>query len=355
MRNRQILSIVGARPQFVKAAVVSRAFESTRSHIEESIVHTGQHFDTNMSEVFFEQMGIPKPAVNLGIGGMSHGAMTGAMLSELEKLYQERRPAAVLVYGDTNSTLAGALAASKLHIPVLHVEAGLRSYNKRMPEEQNRVLTDHLSDLLLAPTAQAVQNLEQEGISQGVIETGDVMYDAALYYAEKAVPPRGVKIPHRFALMTLHRAENTDDPQRLKSIVEAVNSAVSMTVILPLHPRTRKVLQGSGLALAGHVQTIEPVGYLEMVYLETRADRILTDSGGVQKEAYFFEKPCGTMRDETEWVETVAAGANTLLGADGEAIRSFLGSTHPEIYWPPLYGDGHAGEAAVSVIEDLLS
>jgi UDP-GlcNAc3NAcA epimerase len=323
--------------------------------MSESIVHTGQHFDANMSQVFFDQMSIPEPDHNLGIGGQSHGAMTGAMLAKLEALYVEMNPSAVLVYGDTNSTLAGALAASKLHIPVVHVEAGLRSYNKQMPEEQNRVLTDHLSRLLLVPTDQAVRNLEQEGLTSGIERVGDVMYDAALFYAPQSKAPTGSSLPERFGLMTLHRAENTDSPDRLNSIVDAVNGVPDQEIVLPLHPRTKAAMERARLSFKSHVWVIDPVGYLEMSYLEQRADFILTDSGGVQKEAYFFNKPCGTLRDETEWSETVTSGANTLLGAEQEQIVNFLRGRSAPTEWPSLYGDGDAGTKIVKSIAELIT
>ena len=260
----------------------------------------------------------------------------------------------MLVYGDTNSTLAGALAASKLHIPVVHVEAGLRSYNKRMPEEQNRIVTDHLSTLLLCPTNQAVLNLSREGLTDGVQWVGDVMYDAARFYADRASAPATVASSEPYYLVTVHRAENTDDPVRLKSIVAALNSVPERNAIFPMHPRTRKVMTNLGLSLDDHLRVIDPVGYYEMIWLEQHADFILTDSGGVQKEAYFYRKPCGTLRDETEWVETVEAGANTLLGADYDRIRGFLLDPPRPSRWDSLYGSGDAGGRVVDAIVELL-
>src|SRR5690554_5722354 len=295
----KILTIIGARPQFIKASVVSRAIQQAEG-IEEIILHTGQHFDANMSDVFFNQLGIPKPDVQLDIHGGSHGEMTGRMLVEIERALLEHKPDRVLVYGDTNSTLAGALAAAKLHIPVAHVEAGLRSFNMDMPEEINRILTDQISDMLFCPTTTAVNNLKNEGFGSkpvNVMQVGDVMQDAALLFASKAVAPAGGDLPEKFVLATLHRAENTDNPERLANIVEALNDihAKQSSVVLPLHPRTRKLIAEQGLSLDVHI--IDPVGYFEMVWLLDHCDLVLTDSGGVQKEAFFFGKACVTMRE----------------------------------------------------------
>ncbi len=316
--TKKILTVVGARPQFVKAAVVSRAIASS-GRLHETIVHTGQHYDDDLSRRFFEQLGIPPPAFNLGIGSGPHGLQTGRMLERLEHVMKELRPDVVLVYGDTNSTLAGALAAAKLHIPVGHVEAGLRSFNRRMPEEINRVVTDHLADLLFAPTPAAVENLAREGIPpERVHLTGDVMYDAALHFGRKAdegdspLDRLGLK-PGRYVLATVHRAENTNDASRLRAIVEALSElAREIPVVLPLHPRTRASLERSSLhgCFHGGLRVVGPVGYLEMVALERGARLIATDSGGVQKEAFFHGVPCVTLRDETEWVELVEAGWN---------------------------------------------
>lgn len=364
-----ILTVIGARPQFVKAAVLSRLIRSEehRGGFTETLVHTGQHYDQNMSEIFFREMRIPEPDVNLGVGGGGHGRMTGRMLESLEDLLQERKPDLVLIYGDTNSTLAGALAASKLLIPVAHVEAGLRSFNKRMPEEQNRVLADHLSAWLLCPTDQAVRNLLREGIegtagpaspdSPRVAKVGDVMYDASLYYREIAASrPEGERAVARlglagaFRLLTLHRAENTDDRERLSSILEALRDADDLPVLFPLHPRTRKMIETFGLTLPGHVRAIEPVGFLDMLELEQSCERIITDSGGVQKEAYFFGKPCVTLRDQTEWTETIEAGWNRVVGADPRAICAALEAGAPEGARPELYGSGDAGRR---ILEEL--
>lgn len=349
---RTVLTIVGARPQFIKAAVVSRALRA-QPGVREVLVHTGQHYDDNMSRVFFEELEIPEPDYHLGIGGGTHGQNTGRMLEALEEVLLQERPDWVLVYGDTDSTLAGALAAAKLHIPVAHVEAGLRSFNRRMPEEINRVLTDHVSDLLFAPTEVAVRNLLREGIPSDKIHlVGDVMYDAALYYGEKAeresqVLRRLGLVPKGYVLATLHRAENTDDPERLRVVLQAlaqVNKEVP--VVLPVHPRTRKRAEAFGLDhLLGEVLAIEPVGYLDMVMLEKNARVIATDSGGVQKEAFFHRVPCVTLREETEWVELVELGWNRLCPPrDPASIVGYLlhdwtgGEATP-------YGTGHAGSA----------
>lgn len=351
----KIVTVVGARPQFIKAAAISRAILE-RPSVRELIVHTGQHFDANMSDVFFEQLGIPRPAHHLGIGGGSHGAMTGRQLEAIEAVLMAERPDWVLVYGDTNSTLAGALAAVKLHIPVAHVEAGLRSFNRRMPEEINRILTDHASTALFAPTTTAQANLLTEGVDpQRVHLSGDVMYDAALYYRERAVPPAvferlGLE-PGRFVLATIHRAENTDDPQRLSAIFKGLADS-GRDVVLPLHPRTRQNLQSLGVPVSERVHLISPVGYLEMVWLEMNCALIATDSGGVQKEAYFHQKPCVTLREETEWVELVDTGWNTLTGADPIAIAAAISSARRPAGDVELYGKG---DAASRIVAELMS
>lgn len=349
----KVLTVVGARPQFIKAAVVSRAFREHRPDVREIIVHSGQHYDSNMSDVFFDELDIPRPNFSLGIGGGSHGQNTGRMIEKLEALMIEEKPDWVLVYGDTDSTLAGALAASKLHIPVAHVEAGLRSFNRRMPEEINRVLTDHVAEILFAPTEAGVRNLLDEGISEKKIKLiGDVMYDATLYYRKKARKP---KLPvelnfkgNDFVLCTIHRAENTDDPKRLKSILQGLGDS-GETIVLPMHPRTKAKIACLDTAVPANVWVIDPVGYLEMVWLEANCKLVATDSGGVQKEAYFFRKPCVTMRDETEWVELVEAGWNTLSGADAHNIASQLGNVRrPNC--DPFYG---SGQAAVRIAEEV--
>lgn len=351
----RILTIIGARPQFIKASVVSRAIQRT-GDIEEILLHTGQHFDANMSDIFFNQLGIPRPDIQLDIHGGGHGEMTGRMLIEIELALLKHKPDRVMVYGDTNSTLAGALAAAKLCIPVAHIEAGLRSFNMAMPEEINRILTDQISDLLLCPTATAVKNLNNEGFankSANVCQVGDVMQDSAILFAEKAISPSDGEIPANFILATLHRAENTDNPQRLAHIVEALNQIHHgyASVVLPLHPRTRKIISEQGLKLDVHL--IDPVGYFEMIWLLNHSQLVLTDSGGVQKEAFFFGKACVTMRDQTEWVELIEAGANELVGADREKIvdavarnigREVRDTEH-------LYG---GGEASRRIVAELL-
>jgi UDP-GlcNAc3NAcA epimerase len=356
------ITVVGARPQFIKAATVSRQMRD-RSDIREVLVHTGQHYDSNMSDIFFTEMDIPEPDYNLGVGSGPHGAQTGQMLAAIERVLLDERPDWVLIYGDTNSTLAGAIAASKLHIPVAHVEAGLRSFNRRMPEEMNRVLADHASSLLFAPTRTAVENLAREGIAGNkVIEVGDVMYDAALFYGERATSSSrilerlGVS-PGGYVLSTVHRAENTDDPERLRAIFDALTAvAAVIPVVLPLHPRTRATLDRIGLARhsSQRLLIVDPLGYLDMVMLEKNACLIVTDSGGVQKEAFFHRVPCVTLRDETEWVELVRLGWNRLLpptvGADlAPAILAAI-DTRGEEARP--YGEGHA---AARIVEKLLA
>jgi UDP-GlcNAc3NAcA epimerase len=351
----RIVTVVGARPQFIKAAVVSRAIAAAPAAglpaLEELIVHTGQHYDDNMSDVFFREMRIPEPACNLGIGGTLHGEMTGRMLAGIEQVLLERKPDAVLVYGDTNSTLAGALAAAKLHIPVAHVEAGLRSFNRRMPEEINRILADHVSSWLFCPTTTAMRNLEREGLSGArVLNVGDVMYDAALFYSRLAAPSAAIEalvreLDRGFYLATVHRAENTDDPVRLAAIIDSLDELAERSpLVVPLHPRTSKKLESLSIRPRA-ARIIEPVGYFDMLYLLQRCKAVLTDSGGLQKEAYFFRKPCVTMRDETEWLELVEGGYNALAGADRRRILGALDrleNAAPD--WDAkLYGDGDAG------------
>ncbi len=359
MQDISIITVVGARPQFIKAAAVSRAvaaFNRTDPpvRLNECIVHTGQHYDQNMSKVFFDQLSIPRPDVNLQVGSGPHGRQTGAMLEKLEEILLAARPDWVLVYGDTNSTLAGALAAAKLHIPVAHVEAGLRSYNRRMPEEINRIVADHLSTLLLCPTPTAVDNLTKEDITKGVHNVGDVMYDSVLFNADLARKSSSImqtlKLkPQSYYLATIHRAENTDNPARLAGILQAFRQ-IDAPIILPMHPRTQKTLGSAEKGIAQNVRIIEPVAYLDMLTLEAGARIILTDSGGVQKEAYWFGKPCITLRDETEWVELVHAGCNRVVGAETRAIVSAVnefesaGAALPADRPTDLYGDGHSAE-----------
>ncbi|NJD36169.1 MAG: UDP-N-acetylglucosamine 2-epimerase (non-hydrolyzing) [Betaproteobacteria bacterium] len=354
----KVLTIVGARPQFIKAAAVSRVIrDSFAGKIEEVLVHTGQHYDENMSQVFFDELDIPHPRYNLEISGGRHGEMTGRMLESIEKVLLDENPDWVLIYGDTNSTLAGALAAAKLHMPVAHVEAGLRSFNMRMPEEINRILADRVSNLLFCPTETAVKNLAAEGVAKGVFNVGDVMYDVSLFYRELARERSNVLRDFKldeggYVLATCHRAENTDDPVRLLAIVDALAAiARSMPVVFPLHPRTRKLLTEDGhLDRLGIVKLIDPVSFIDMVRLEQSAQAIVTDSGGVQKEAYFYGVPCLTTRDETEWVETVNSGWNKLVGADaGRITHAFVELRRPESHHP-LYGDGRAAERIVQLL-----
>lgn len=342
----KLFTVIGARPQFIKAATVSRALAAHYPDSREILVHTGQHYDANMSDVFFDELDIPRPGHHLGIGGGSHGQNTGRMLEKLDALMIQEKPDWVLVYGDTDSTLAGALAAAKLHIPVAHVEAGLRSFNRRMPEEINRVLTDHVADLLFAPTQLALRNLQKEGIADSKIHVvGDVMYDAALYYRPLARKPAWFDALRvgEFALCTIHRAENTDDPERMRGILAGLAES-PLPVVLPLHPRTRKQLAQFHLNLPNTIRVVDPVGYLEMVWLESHCRLVVTDSGGVQKEAYFHGKPCVTLRDETEWVELVELGANVLVGADRARIRAAVMGCESMICGSRdvLYGQGNS-------------
>lgn len=352
----KILTIIGARPQFIKAAAVSREI-AKHDDIEEIIVHTGQHFDSNMSEIFFDQMKIPKPEYNLEINSLSHGAMTGRMMEEIEKVLLDVQPDWVLVYGDTNSTIAGSLAAKKQHIKVAHVEAGLRSFNMDMPEEINRILTDRISDILFCPTQTAIDNLKKEGydnIDTKIVNCGDVMLDAALFYA-KMSNELNIDLPQKFILSTIHRAENTDDPERLENIFSALSDiSKEIPIVLPLHPRTRKILAKSKIDVT-KLHIIEPVGYLEMVYLLKNCEMVMTDSGGLQKEAYFFQKMCLTMRDETEWVELVQNGFNKLVGADKNLILSgyqdFKNLTVD--FSKKLYGNGDASSKILTELKKI--
>lgn len=357
----KIVTIIGARPQFIKAAVVSRVFATSKT-VEEILVHTGQHFDTNMSDVFFEEMCIPKPHYNLNINGLGHGAMTGQMLGKIEEVLLKEQPDWVLVYGDTNSTIAGALAAKKLHIKVAHVEAGLRSFNMNMPEEINRILTDRISDILFCPTDKAVENLDNEGynnIKCEIVKNGDVMQDAALFYVDKCRKP-AVELPSSFVLCTVHRAENTDDPKRLKDIFAALeNISDKCKVILPLHPRTKGKLNAIGYDFAhSNICFIQPVGYLEMVWLLKNCELVMTDSGGLQKEAYFFSKYCITMRDETEWIELVDNGFNRLVGSNQSVIERVYASlvNIPKVgFKNKLYGDGDAGNKILETLQTITT
>lgn len=353
---KRIITVLGARPQFIKAAAVSRAIAAD-GRLSERIIHTGQHYDPGMSDIFFKEMEIPEPAHHLGVGGGSHGAMTGEQLARIEAILLEEKPDWVLVYGDTNSTLAGALAAAKLHIPVAHVEAGLRSFNRRMPEEINRVLTDHLSEILFAPTQAAHAQLEREGIADEQIHiTGDVMMDAALHYRSRARRPDWFDAldieSGEFLLCTIHRAENTDSPERLRDILQGLSTS-ARPIILPLHPRTRKMLERLQLRPSGPVHIVDPVGYLEMVWLEMHCHAVVTDSGGVQKEAYFHGKPCITLRDETEWTELVELGVNTLVGADPQHIAKQINQPPVAASAGDVYGDGRAAHTIARILAEF--
>lgn len=345
----KLVTILGARPQFVKAATVSRALKKVG--VREVIIHTGQHFDANMSQVFFDEMEIPTPDYNLEISGLNHGAMTGRMLEKIEEVLLVEKPDYVLVYGDTNSTLAGSLAASKLHIQVAHVEAGLRSYEMKMPEEINRILTDRISSTLFCPTVTAVKNLEAEGYKNftcKIVLSGDVMLDAVQFYESKiethsTILEKENLVQQSFVLATLHRAENTNDPNRLREICTAFNEINSkVKVVLPLHPRTKSFLANQNIRLHAHI--IDPVGYFDMLALLKNCKMVLTDSGGLQKEAYFFEKYCITLRDQTEWIELLEAGVNVLAGADKEKIVDLFDANFGKIIKlkEGLYGRGDA-------------
>jgi UDP-N-acetylglucosamine 2-epimerase len=348
----KVVSVVGARPQFIKASPLSRAL---RPRHHEILVHTGQHYDREMSDVFFEELGMPVPDYHLGIGSGPHGAQTGAMLTGIETVLQKESPDAVIVYGDTNSTVAGALAAAKLGLPVAHVEAGLRSFNRRMPEEINRVLTDHLSSWLLAPSEVSRRQLAQEGIVQGVHVVGDIMVDALRLHGTRAserseVLERYQLGPGTYYLATVHRAENTDDADNLRRIFSALG-ALDRPVIVPLHPRTEKRVAELGVSIAGNVQVLAPQGYLDMLALQRGAACVLTDSGGIQKEAYYLHVPCVTLRNETEWVETVATGWNTLAGTDPRRILAAVaGRPASDTPHPDLYGDGLTAGRIVEIL-----
>lgn len=358
----RIITIVGARPQFVKAAMLSRAISMRNKEgmcFEGKLIHTGQHYDENMSRVFFHEMGILKPTWQLHCGNHTHGAMTGQMLMDIEKILIDNQPDYVLVYGDTNSTLAGALAASKLHIPVVHVEAGLRSFNKAMPEEINRILTDHVSSILCCPTQTAVQNLHKENITKGVYHVGDIMYDAALLFGKEAeqrstiLQTLGLS-PKEFLLCTVHRAENTDSQERLCQIAQAwTEIAASERIVIPLHPRTRIYLEKYNLLATLQQQLnilfTDPLGFLDMVMLERNARIILTDSGGIQKEAYFHKTPCITLREETEWTETIESGWNQLAGFHAKDIIKCL-STSNDRKEIQEYGDGNTAQKILDLL-----
>lgn len=357
----KILTVIGARPQFIKAGSVSRTIKNynenkeTTDRIKEIIVHTGQHYDTNMSDIFFDEMKIPKPDYFLGIGGKSHGAMTGQMIEKIEEVAIKEKPDWIMVYGDTNSTLAGSIVASKLHIKLAHIEAGLRSFNMKMPEEINRILTDRISNLLFCPTDIAIQNLKNEGYDNlecKFVKSGDVMQDGAIFYKNISKKPK-YDLSHGYILSTIHRAENTDDISRLTSIIESLNKINETTqVVLPLHPRTKKIIEQNSIKI--DFKIIEPVGYLEMVWLIDNSSLIMTDSGGLQKEAFFFKKPCITLRDETEWVELIENKFNILVGANRNKILEVF-EKKEELFSKEfdidLYGNGIASS---NIIQEIL-
>ncbi|MBI2331858.1 MAG: UDP-N-acetylglucosamine 2-epimerase (non-hydrolyzing), partial [Chloroflexi bacterium] len=339
--------------QFVKAAAVSRILRETHNEV---LLHTGQHYDERMSEVFFRELGIPEPDYNLEVGSAGHSVQTGEMLIRMGPIFEKEEPDWVLVYGDTNSTLAGALVASKLHIPVAHVEAGLRSFNREMPEEINRVLTDHISQLLFCPAQNAAENLKLEGVTSGVHVVGDVMYDAVLRHSDAAEKKSSILnflglASKRYLLATVHRASNVDDTDTLLNILKTF-AMLGETVVFPVHPRTRKAIQSVGFSLAENIKLVEPVGYLDMLWLEKNARMILTDSGGVQKEAYWFGTPCITLREETEWVETVETGWNVVVGVGRERILNAVRSFAVPSGRPNLFGDGDASQKIVRLLEN---
>lgn len=354
--KKNIVTVVGARPQFIKAAPVSRALSQ---EFNEILIHTGQHYDYGMSEIFFQEMEMRPADFNLGVGGGTHGEQTGMMLMELEKKLAAVQADCVLVYGDTNSTLAGALAAAKAGIPLAHVEAGLRSYNRSMPEEINRVLTDHVSNSLFCPTNVAVENLAKEGVTQGVFQVGDVMYDALLHNLTLArtrsqILSRFELKAGEYALATIHRAANTDNPERMLSLLDALSS-LPTRVVFPVHPRTRGLIDRLGWKPGPNMLLSEPLGYFDILTMQEHANCILTDSGGMQKEAYLLGVRCITLREETEWVETVSSGWNRLVGVDKSAILEVFNSWHPQGTQPALYGDGHSAEKIRDILVEKLS
>lgn len=356
---KKIVSIIGARPQFIKTPLISKEI---RKFAKEILVHTGQHYDLNMSAIFFKELGIDKPDYNLGVGSETQGKQTARMLERIEQVLIKEKPDLVIIYGDTNSTVAGALAAAKLHLPVAHVEAGMRSYNRQMPEEINRVVSDHIADILLAPTESSVKLLKKEGITSGVYFVGDVMFDIQKTLSKKRSNAKILKAsaikPKKYLLATVHRQENTDIRQNLENIIEAFIK-IQEPIIFPAHPRTVKFLKGYGLdkeiAKHPHLKIIEPVGFFEMIALETNARLILTDSGGVQKEAYLDRVPCITLRNETEWVETIKSGWNKLAGADTRKILSLVKKFPKPKAHPNFLGDGKAYVKIAKIIKSFLS
>lgn len=354
----KLVHIVGARPQFIKYAPIARDIDSrdiSSERIENYLIHTGQHYDHGMSEIFFSELDIPKPDQNLGVGSGSHAEQTAEILIRAEKIYSSLQPDLAVVYGDTNSTLAGALAASKLNIPVAHVEAGLRSYNRSMPEEINRVLTDHMAELFFCPTQAAVECLQAEGVIQGVHLVGDVMYDSLLYFSSLAETMSSILQDldlerGKYLLMTLHRAANTDSLMVMQNIFQALENLSDHEIVFPLHPRTKQAIEIFGLKYPERVRFIDPVGYLDMLILEKCAAKILTDSGGVQKEAYLLQVPCITLRNETEWTETVDAGWNLLVGSNPETLVKAVHNFIPESDWVPHYGYGDSAKRIVDIL-----
>lgn len=345
----KILNIVGARPQFIKAAVIERTVKE-RNDVLSKIVHTGQHYDKNMSDIFFEELDIPKPEYHLGVGSGSHGKQTGFMLAKLEEVFIKEKPDWVLVYGDTNSTIAAALAATKLHIKVAHVEAGLRSYNMRMPEEINRIATDRISDILFAPTQNALDILNKEGLGSNSFFTGDVMFDSVLHFKQvtDTMDFSYLKLPEKFYLATVHRPSNTDNETNLRSIFSAFEQ-IEYPVLVPLHPRTKSKIENIELQ---NTKVIEPVSYLEMIHLLKHSEAVLTDSGGLQKEAYFLNKKCVTMREETEWIETLENDWNHLVGTDKNKILASINSKPKTDYISDSFGDGRSAELILDLLEN---
>jgi UDP-GlcNAc3NAcA epimerase len=351
--STKICTVIGARPQFIKASPLS---EVLRENFDEIIIHSGQHYSYSMSDIFFKELNMPKPHYNLAVGSSTHGDQTGTMLCKIEKVFLDEAPDFVLVYGDTNSTLAGALAASKLHIPVIHIEAGLRSFNKKMPEEINRILTDHVSQLLFVPSQVSINNLNNEGIFNGIYEVGDIMYDAILNGKERA--DRSSKIlaelnlkRNSYILSTIHRAENTDDKLKMTNIVSSF-SKIEKEIIIPLHPRTKKMMIEYGLEFPSNVKVIEPVGYLDMIQLMQNAFCVLTDSGGIQKEAYYLDVPCVTLREQTEWLETLDVGWNTLVEIETDIIINAINKSNNvrNLPHPNLYGSGDTAQRIVNIL-----
>ena len=356
---KKIITIVGARPQFIKAAVVSRAIIEHKLPFKELIIHTGQHFDNNMSEVFFDELNIPKPNYNLEVGGGSHGQNTGRMIEKIEEVLIKEKPNCVLVYGDTDSTLAGAIAAVKLHIPIAHVEAGLRSFNNFMPEEINRILTDRISEILFTPTNFATQNLINEGVPKDKIkQVGDIMYDAALYYSSNFINQADLTKKFNlnakeYHLATIHRAENVDNKNNINEIINGFAKSKNI-IVWPIHPRTYKRLIDFGIQIPDNILILSPLGYLDMILLEQNAINIITDSGGVQKEAFFHGIPCITIRNETEWVELVELGVNKLISVNSDEIAHALSDFNPSFISNNIYGDGNTAQKIINLINNII-